>query len=258
MHQCHFTSYMVLYVLMCIVAIHLGLVEWMQSVLTNNEKTSTSHRVSKRSIIQFRSIIQCYQPWVDVLSTYGSYGCWCGYKGSGRPLDDTDKCCYLHDKCYDEVDMISDPSSLAPPSYITKYEFQCIDNRAICDKTANTALQSQLCECDRAAAECFTRSRSSYSSKLFFINAKRFCTGKDKDLEGLYTGKHILDRLYSCSMDLEHDRCCVDRGYNSAYEICCNGKIRLKDDGCGEPSKKEKSFFDIKLEDFFMKDPTNP
>jgi len=48
------------------------------------------HR-SKRSLANFGNVIQCVQPWSDVLSTYGDYGCYCGYRGHGRPIDDTDK-----------------------------------------------------------------------------------------------------------------------------------------------------------------------
>lgn len=249
MHQCHFTSYMLLYLLMCIAAVHFGVVEWMQEILTEDEQHSSKHRIAKRSLFEFRTIIQCYQPWADPVATYGSYGCWCGYMGSGRPLDDTDRCCYVHDMCYDRVDKRSSgKSSIAPPSYTTGYKFECANNRARCSKDVNSEVEQQLCECDRAAAECFTRSRFSYSNKLFFINAKRVCTGKDKDLVGLDTGRHILDRLYSCPMELGQDKCCVSKGYNSAYEMCCNGEVRLKGEGCGPPNN-EKSLLELKLDD---------
>ena len=49
---------------------------------------------------------------------YGAYGCWCGPGGSGTPVDGTDRCCQLHDFCYDKIIA----SNLCSPYKVT-YEY---------------------------------------------------------------------------------------------------------------------------------------
>jgi len=45
----------------------------------------------KRSAVGFHRMIRCYQPVVNVLGSYGNYGCFCGFSGDGYPIDETDK-----------------------------------------------------------------------------------------------------------------------------------------------------------------------
>nr|AJS19102.1 phospholipase A2 precursor [Atheris chlorechis] len=88
---------------------------------------------------------------------YVSYGCYCGWGGSGKPQDDTNRCCFVHDCCYGKMG-----------TYDTKwtsynYEFQNGD--IICgDKNPR---KKELCECDRVAAICFGNNRNTYNSKYF-------------------------------------------------------------------------------------------
>lgn len=212
-----------------ITALHKGFMDWMSSFLRTPEQ-NTHHR-AKRNLFNFESVINCYQPWVDVLHTYADYGCFCGYLGSGIPLDETDLCCWHHDACYREAEELEE--STWGGSYVAAYNFNCTSagasSKAVCaDDGSNSVLEQKLCECDIQAAECFTSVRWSYNPQFYNIDAKRHCSGKDEDLAGLFTDQHILTRLYSCPLRFYEDKCCKGKGYNSVYEVCCSGKIEPK------------------------------
>ncbi|XP_039273793.2 acidic phospholipase A2 HTe-like [Styela clava] len=211
-----------------------GFTQWLSDI---SSSITSAHRRSKRSLFEFEDVITCLQPWTDVLKTYADYGCYCGYRGSGQPLDDTDKCCFYHDKCYGKAEKYAASfSEKAYGAYFSRYQFQCVNNsKIICKKEENTEYSNAFCECDRLASECFLRARRSYTKALYNIQTSKYCTA-NPDLRDLQIQKHTLDKLYSCQMKLHDNKCCSDVGYNSEYEICCHGKVRkrLPDQECSE------------------------
>merc|ERR1711962_201322 len=77
---------------------------------------------------------------------YGAYGCWCGPGGSGTPVDGTDRCCQLHDFCYDKIIA----SNLCSPYRVT-YEYsegKCVGPPGCATET---------CKCDNLIAQCFSK-----------------------------------------------------------------------------------------------------
>uniref|UniRef100_A0A646QEL5 Phospholipase A2 1b n=1 Tax=Thelotornis mossambicanus TaxID=1328036 RepID=A0A646QEL5_9SAUR len=81
---------------------------------------------------------------------YTAYGCLCVWRGSGQPLDDTDRCCHVHDCCYEAVSVGNcDPKKESYLYSIRKDNITC---------RAGNECQRQTCECDKAAALCFRRS----------------------------------------------------------------------------------------------------
>nr|CAB3262839.1 uncharacterized protein LOC100183993 [Phallusia mammillata] len=203
---------------------------WLQEFLGSSSRGDPDivHHRSKRSLFNFKSVIHCLQPWSNVLLTYGDYGCYCGYKGLGRPLDDTDKCCYEHDYCYDQAEF--EPKTFGETtmgSYFSEYIFQCQGHTVKCDAKQNSIYKQAICECDRKAAECFAANRRSYNSKLYDIDTTKYC-GENADFQDLHVETHSLFKLYSCPLDYDQDRCCINKGYNSVYQFCCGDQIRNK------------------------------
>ncbi|XP_033636209.1 phospholipase A2 AP-PLA2-II-like [Asterias rubens] len=105
--------------------------------------------------------------YLTSFTDYDGYGCWCGLGGKGTPRDGTDQCCKIHDKCYEAAD------GLCPFSYYkyivlyisSTYDCDTPNARATCMKAEDysssrwwTKCSEAICECDRAAAECFAAS----------------------------------------------------------------------------------------------------
>lgn len=87
---------------------------------------------------------------------YNGYGCFCGFAGSGDPMDDIDMCCKMHDWCYST----SDCHGLAwHLPYFVPFKWKCNGGAPYCipGKTKQSGRNScshQLCECDRQFAMC--------------------------------------------------------------------------------------------------------
>ena len=59
--------------------------------LPHNIAPVVAHR-SKRSLLDFYHVIKCTVPFnTPILLAYSNYGCYCGYGGSGTPVDALDR-----------------------------------------------------------------------------------------------------------------------------------------------------------------------
>merc|ERR1711872_250707 len=80
------------------------------------------------------------------LSNHGSF---CGLGGKGEPVDDLDKCCQTHDKCYGKK-----PESCGKKhGTLVSYEWKKEGDTAICLNSTNTCPR-HVCECDKAMGIC--------------------------------------------------------------------------------------------------------
>ncbi|XP_076309433.1 basic phospholipase A2 2-like [Tachypleus tridentatus] len=108
---------------------------------------------ARRSVLQLANVLQCVTGCNPL--TYRGYGCYCGYMGRGEPVDEIDRCCLEHDKCY--------AYSACPQLliYFVSYQFQCVGpGYARCrDDSYFMAHEcaAQLCECDRNFAHCVSK-----------------------------------------------------------------------------------------------------
>ncbi|RCN30107.1 phospholipase A2 [Ancylostoma caninum] len=69
-----------------------------------------------------------YNPFI-----FNHYGCWCGSGGGYDPIDELDKCCMIHDKCYDAA-VDSKICSGTLWQYVAMYKWKCVDHTAFCER----------------------------------------------------------------------------------------------------------------------------
>ncbi|XP_078494984.1 acidic phospholipase A2 57 [Ciona intestinalis] len=136
----------------------------------------------RRTPIDFHHAIECHQPEVIILGTYGKYGCYCGFGGSGTPVDATDRCCQLHDLCYEQADKME--KSLKETFFsligtiLNTYNSSCIDGQVVCME--NSPFQDKVCNCDKDAAHCLYRAKPSYNSTYYGLDTTEYCQGRNK------------------------------------------------------------------------------
>lgn len=115
-----------------------------------------SRRVSrrKRSIGQFGDMIRAVVQREALY--YNNYGNHCGFQGGDLPIvDEVDRCCYTHDRCYIAADAGPCSSHWVGASFI-RYTWSWDGQTLQCDEDDDPCRRT-ACLCDKAATECFTR-----------------------------------------------------------------------------------------------------
>ncbi|XP_044125218.1 phospholipase A2, minor isoenzyme-like [Bufo gargarizans] len=125
-----------------------------------------------RNLVQFRSIIKCIIPNSHPLNEYNGYGCYCGFGGSGNPVDELDRCCQVHDDCYSQYKSIKNCDVIFDNPYTEFYSYTCTDNAVTCN-SSNNPCEMHICECDKNAAFCF--SKASYNEEYKNMDGNKHC-----------------------------------------------------------------------------------
>ncbi|XP_076249425.1 phospholipase A2 A2-actitoxin-Ucs2a [Calliopsis andreniformis] len=123
-------------------------------LLTHHEE-SMSRKRFKRGVIHLYNMVVCATGCNPL--AYKGYGCYCGFLGSGYVIDGIDRCCKMHDWCYDatECPMFSE--------YFVPYYWRCYHGyKPVCavehgNWGGSGSCAQRLCECDRTFAECLRR-----------------------------------------------------------------------------------------------------
>ncbi|CAD6199459.1 unnamed protein product [Caenorhabditis auriculariae] len=96
-------------------------------------------------------------------SPYLNYGCVCSNIAPNKPVDNIDRCCQVHDTCYNKAIKSNVCKNKNAPFYCV-YSWSCNRHKIVC-KDSCPCLQ-QTCECDRKLIECLSKySYPSHSRK---------------------------------------------------------------------------------------------
>ncbi|KAI5634231.1 phospholipase a2 domain-containing protein [Phthorimaea operculella] len=132
--------------------------DYLKGVRNMNPKAiiSKEQNRGKRGVLHLYNMMYCATGCEPL--AYKGYGCYCGFLGSGRPTDGIDRCCKMHDECYENI--------YCPffTVYFQPYYWKCYKGQPLCAKE-NYHTQHQfingcaarLCECDRKFAMCVKR-----------------------------------------------------------------------------------------------------
>ncbi|XP_067628831.1 uncharacterized protein [Eurosta solidaginis] len=108
----------------------------------------------KRDVITLYSMIQCSTGCQPLI--YKGYGCYCGFSGAGVPVDGIDRCCKVHDKCYEYSNCIS------YLEYFVPYVWKCYRRKPLCaidhgEFGGPDSCAARLCQCDAQLSRCLRR-----------------------------------------------------------------------------------------------------
>uniref|UniRef100_R4FJB5 PLA2-Aca-45 n=1 Tax=Acanthophis wellsi TaxID=239747 RepID=R4FJB5_9SAUR len=117
------------------------------------------------NLYQFGGMIKCANKGTRSWLSYVNYGCYCGWGGSGKPVDELDRCCQIHDNCYAEAG-----KKRCKPK-LTLYSWKCAKDVPVCN--SKSVCGSFVCDCDAAAAKCFAK--APYNKNNIGIGSKTRC-----------------------------------------------------------------------------------
>ncbi|XP_004523492.1 uncharacterized protein LOC101456156 [Ceratitis capitata] len=109
---------------------------------------------TKRDVLTLYSMIQCSTGCQPII--YKGYGCYCGFSGAGIPADGIDRCCKMHDKCYEYSNCIS------YLEYFVPYIWKCYRHKPLCaidhgEFGGPGSCAARLCQCDLKLSRCLRR-----------------------------------------------------------------------------------------------------
>ncbi|XP_078097909.1 basic phospholipase A2-like isoform X3 [Mustelus asterias] len=125
--------------------------------------------VEERNLINFFEVIRCTKTELKIRH-FVDYGCFCIRGGNGnQPVDAIDRCCQVHDDCYDEGKKIGCSAK------VRLYPSTCNNGVPKCDNDFITKQKcsKKVCDCDVAAAICFKKNENNFNQKFVDYDQKQ-------------------------------------------------------------------------------------
>uniref|UniRef100_A0A8C1UEF5 Otoconin 90 n=1 Tax=Cyprinus carpio TaxID=7962 RepID=A0A8C1UEF5_CYPCA len=87
---------------------------------------------------------------------YQHYGCYCGQQGTGNPVDQLDRCCFLQQCCLEQLSVLGCRKNRKLNAHIS-----CHNGKPRCSGVS--VCDRLQCVCDRSTAECMAASQYNHS-----------------------------------------------------------------------------------------------
>ncbi|CAM5088555.1 unnamed protein product [Eretmochelys imbricata] len=149
---------------------------WLQAIFTNFP-----------ALLHFVNKMRCVTGFCP--RDFEDYGCSCRFEMEGLPVDEADSCCFQHRKCYEEAMELEcswDPAKIS-------MDISCLTKNITCE--SGDPCERLLCNCDKAAIECFVNSHVNSSLNGLDVS---FCPAQVTETtskKGLTT-LHVEELLY--------------------------------------------------------------
>ncbi|XP_078097906.1 basic phospholipase A2-like isoform X1 [Mustelus asterias] len=125
--------------------------------------------IERRYLINLRKVLDCTKTKFNIRH-FLHYGCFCRSGGNGnQPVDAIDRCCQVHDDCYNEAMKMGCFAKIRP------YPSTCNNGVPKCnnDFITKQKCSKKVCDCDVAAAICFKKNENNFNQKFVDYDQKQ-------------------------------------------------------------------------------------
>ncbi|EGW15267.1 Phospholipase A2 [Cricetulus griseus] len=106
---------------------------------------------------KYGNVFQCTNPLIQSFRIYNYYCWYCLFDTWNDRMEDLDKCCRFRADCYAQGNKMKNCTFRLGDPKTTSYSYSCSGAVVTCSDE-NDACEDIICNCDRQAAICFSKS----------------------------------------------------------------------------------------------------